>query len=397
VTANWPQVPLGDLLTPVRREEPVDASREYRLLGARWYAGGLFLKDVRSGQEIRAARLYRVQSGDFVYNRLFAWKGSFALATDEADGCSVSNEFPCFEIDSTRLEGRFLWSYFRRENTWNEALGLSTGATPTSRNRLKESLFLKMRIPLPTLLEQHRIVARIEELARQVLHARQLRQNLDSDVNALLISHQRTQFCSPNGHSWIAYRLEDVCEAMIDYRGRTPPISESGIPHITSANIREGAILWNTRKFVTEATYDEYMTRGIPRARDVLFTMEAPLGEVGVVPDGRKFSLAQRVILLRPKADILSGDFLAKALSSPDVRDDIFAKATATTVSGIASKRLKEVRLPIPPLKEQSRIVSELNAVQTEVNALSGLQAEIATELDALLPAILDQAFKGEL
>jgi len=51
----------------------------------------------------------------------------------------------------------------------------------------------------------------------------------------------------------------------------------------------------------------------------------------------------------------------------------------------------------VVPLPEQGRIVSELGALQTEVAALKRLQAETATELDALLPAILDRAFKGEL
>jgi type I restriction enzyme S subunit len=139
------------------------------------------------------------------------------------------------------------------------------------------------------------------------------------------------------------------------------------------------------------------MTRGIPQPQDVLFTMEAPLAEVGVVPDARKFSLAQRVILLRPKSSILIGDFLAHALSSPAVREDIFSKAPATTVRGIASKRLKEVHVPVPSIPEQRRIVAELDALQAVADRLKALQAETAAELDALLPSILDRAFKGEL
>jgi type I restriction enzyme S subunit len=150
-------------------------------------------------------------------------------------------------------------------------------------------------------------------------------------------------------------------------------------------------------RLVTEEIYATFMTRGIPRAQDVLFTMEAPLGEVGVVPDDRRFSLAQRVILLRPNGRILFGEYLAKALVSPEVRDDILSKATATTVTGIASKRLKEVVVPLPPLNDQRRIVAELDALQAEVDALQRLQAQAAAELDALLPAILDRAFRGEL
>lgn len=48
-------------------------------------------------------------------------------------------------------------------------------------------------------------------------------------------------------------------------------------------------------------------------------------------------------------------------------------------------------------LPEQRQLVGELDALQAEVDALKRLQAETAAELDALLPALLDRAFKGEL
>jgi type I restriction enzyme S subunit len=70
---------------------------------------------------------------------------------------------------------------------------------------------------------------------------------------------------------------------------------------------------------------------------------------------------------------------------------------TATTVPGIGRSDVEELRLPFPPIVEQRRIVAELDALQAEVDALKRLQAETAAELDALLPAILDKAFKGEL
>ena len=97
---------------------------------------------IELGADIAANRVYSVKPGDFVYNRLFAWKGSFAVAGAEIDGAYVSNEFPCFTTTATRLNPYFLFWYFRREHAWTEVLGLSTGATPTSRNRLK-----RVRVP----------------------------------------------------------------------------------------------------------------------------------------------------------------------------------------------------------------------------------------------------------
>jgi type I restriction enzyme S subunit len=172
MSSSFAMTPLSDLLQPINRPEFVEADKIYNILGAHWYAEGLYTKDTKLGSSIQADKLYRVEEGDFVYNRLFAWKGSFAIASNSNHNCYVSNEFPAFRVDQTRIDARYLWNYFSRESAWNEALGLSSGGTPTSRNRLKEDKLLAMEIPLPPLEEQRRIVARIEEVAAKIEEAR---------------------------------------------------------------------------------------------------------------------------------------------------------------------------------------------------------------------------------
>ncbi len=88
---------------------------------------------------------------------------------------------------------------------------------------------------------------------------------------------------------------------------------------------------------------------------------------------------------------------MARALTSPDVRETIYANATGTTVKGIAAKRLKYIKLPVPPLAEQRRIVAYLDGLQARVDAVRQLQTVTAAGLESLLPSILDRAFKGEL
>jgi len=156
---SWPRVKLRECLKQVSRPERVDPAKTYQMLGAHWYAQGLYIKATLTGANIRASKVYRVEKGDFVYNRLFAWKGAFALASEADDGCYVSNEFPCFTVRRDRIDGKYLWLYFSRRAVWDEALGLSSGGTPTSRNRLKEERFLSLKILLPPLEEQRRIVA----------------------------------------------------------------------------------------------------------------------------------------------------------------------------------------------------------------------------------------------
>lgn len=180
--------------------------------------------------------------------------------------------------------------------------------------------------------------------------------------------------------SWAWWAIESVCSHVIDYRGRTPPHQAVGpIPHIRTTQIRSGRINWQTDRFVTQAVYDKYMTRGIPCQGDVLFTMEAPLGEVGLVDRSTRFSIAQRILLLRP-GPVVSSEYLALALRSKHVRHAIDNRATGSGVRGIAFKRLRSVELPVPPVAEQHEIVERVRGLTAVADSVSA-RLQVATDL----------------
>lgn len=141
---------FGRLVEQVRREEILEDGTEYPILAMSWYAKGLYVKHVKTGAQIKATKSYRVEAGDFVYNRLFAWKGSFAEATADNDGCYVSNEFPTFRIVTPDVVPGYLWAYFGQPALWAHIEALSTGTTSTSRLRLKEVKLLDFEIPIPS-------------------------------------------------------------------------------------------------------------------------------------------------------------------------------------------------------------------------------------------------------
>jgi hypothetical protein len=159
--------------------------------------------------------------------------------------------------------------------------------------------------------------------------------------------------------SWIDLEIGSAVE-IIDYRGRTPPYSEQGIPHIRTSNIRGGEVIWTDLRYVSEETYSKYMTRGIPVEGDLLFATEAPLGEVAQIPEV-KFSVAQRLMLLRPKKGILDSKFLMYQLMSDDFRTRLVIRATGTTVKGISSRNLKPITIHVPPIQEQRLIASRIH------------------------------------
>jgi type I restriction enzyme, S subunit len=395
----WQQIKLGEVLTPVSRVESVDPAKTYNILGAHWYAKGLYTKDVLIGTGIQAPRVYRVQAGDFVYNRLFAWKGSFALATEENDGCYVSNEFPCFSVNSDRLDGKYLWLSFSRNSAWDEALGLSTGGTPTSRNRLKEGQFLGLTIPLPPVLEQRRIVARIEELSAKIEEVRVLRSGILEQVAVLIAAEITKLFSSGPRHDWRSGCLGDY--VIDDCYGTSEKTTDdsTATPILRMGNIQNGHLDLRNLKYlpISETGRDKL----ILKKGDILVnrTNSAELvGKCAVFDAPGEYGFASYLIRIRLDPDRVNPRLVAAYINSPAGREYMFRERKQMTgQANVNSKKVKALPIVLPNLPEQRHIVAYLDDLQEKVDTVKKLQEESETELNALMPSILSRAFAGEL
>ncbi len=161
------------------------------------------------------------------------------------------------------------------------------------------------------------------------------------------------------------HKLSDVC-SFIDYRGKTPPKTTEGIPLITAKIIKNGRIL-PPNEYISEDFYDEWMRRGIPKNGSIVFTTEAPLGEVAQIRTAEKIAFAQRVIILEPDQKYLHPDYLLYALQDSVLKGRIEARATGTTVIGIKSAELKKVEIDLPPVCVQKEIASTLKALDEKI------------------------------
>ena len=154
---------IGEALTQVFREERLHPETKYRLLGVKWYGKGVFLREEKCGREIKATKLYRVKEGDFIYNRLFAWKSSFAIIPEEFEGGMVSSEFPLFTCDKSKALPYYILSYILLPASITAVNNLSGGMSSVSRKRFKEKDFLNFTIPNYDIKIQERICCQIQE------------------------------------------------------------------------------------------------------------------------------------------------------------------------------------------------------------------------------------------
>ncbi|NBV22718.1 MAG: restriction endonuclease subunit S [Proteobacteria bacterium] len=181
---------------------------------------------------------------------------------------------------------------------------------------------------------------------------------------------------------WTTLPLEDCMAAIIDYRGKSPEKTTFGVPLVT-AKIVKGGRIEKPEEFIAEADFDDWMRRGMPKPGDIVMTTEAPLGEVAQL-DGRKVALAQRVITLRGKPDVLDNTFLKFLLQSNPVQEELRSRGTGTTVVGIRQSELRKVSLTLPPLAEQKAIAAVLGALDDKIELNQRMNATLETMARAL-------------
>ena len=214
--------------------------------------------------------------------------------------------------------------------------------------------------------------------------SKEFRRIIESQKVILQNPSQKTVSQGERGE-WQTLPLEESLETIIDYRGKTPKKVSEGIPLITAKVVKNGRIE-TPDEFIAEEDYDGWMRRGFPRAGDVLLTMEAPLGEVAQLDD-RKVALAQRLVALRGKKDLLDNTFLKYLLQSSLVQDQLKSRASGTTVLGIKQSELRKINLALPPMPEQLAIGSILGAFDNKI--------ELNRRMNETLEALAQTLFKS--
>jgi len=167
--------------------------------------------------------------------------------------------------------------------------------------------------------------------------------------------------------SWDMVELDGFC-TFIDYRGKTPKKQPNGIPLVTAKNVSDRKLDFSIKEYIAVEDYDSWMTRGIPDKDDLLFTTEAPLGKVSLLGISTKVALAQRILAIRCSESGNNSRYLMYSFSAPIVWNQIVQRSSGSTVKGIRSKELRQVKIPLPPLETQKRIVELLDRAQALID-----------------------------
>jgi type I restriction enzyme S subunit len=394
MSADWPRVPLGEVLRRSENRITLDPETTYSEVTVRLWGQGVTRRREVVGAEIAATERFRVRPNQFIVSRIDARNGAFGLIPDSLNGAVVTNDFPVFDVAEDRLEPRFLHWLSKTADFVELCKAASEGTT--NRVRLREDKFLTTTMPLPPLAEQRGIVARVEAAAARIAEARHMREETNQAADSMMGSARRALVKDLSGPN-PSCRLEEVCLKITDGPHVSPTYVDEGVPFISVRNIGESGLDFSTAKYVSLEDHREFSRKANVEFGDVLYTKGGTTGVARRVDVHRDFSIWVHVALLKLNRSQAEAGFIEHILNSPQTKDQAEAFTRGSSNRDLGLTRMAKIVFPLPPLREQRQIVAHLDALQAQVDALRTLQSETAAELDALLPAVLAKAFAGEL
>lgn len=381
MVAAWPTVALGEVIKQRKEFIQIVDLATYKRCRVQLHAQGVVLRDMVSGAEIKTKSQQVCRAGEFLVAEIDAKVGGFGIVPHDLEGAIVSSHYFLFVIDETRLDRSFLDFYIRTPSFLEQVQAQGS----TNYAAIRPADVLSYTIPLPPLDEQRRIVAHIEALAARVEQAHGLRHaavaEADSICSAILFSKPQASILTPM-NELVELRPLDV-EVISTYTYDFAGVYSFG-RGVFRAQSKTGAEFAYTR--LTQLHVGDFV---YPK----LMAWEGALGIVPPECDG---------LVVSPEFPVFHVN-QAKVL--PEVLDTYFRTPSiwplisgASTGTNVRRRRLQPsdflgIEFPLPAMNVQQL----LQQAKARVDTLKRLQAESAAELDALLPSLLDRAFRGDL
>lgn len=324
--------------------------------------------------------------------------GSVILSTRAPIGHLVINEVPMAFNQGRRglvpgpgLSPRFLFHHLDHSRELLDSMG--TGATfkELSASRLKE-----VRIPVPPLAEQERIVRILDEALDGIATARA---SIEASIEATdeLIDVELDTAVAQAGRDWPSAPLESLCKHVTV--GHVGPMKQeyrpAGVPFLRSQNVRPFELALDNVNFVS-AEFHRQLSKSALAPGDVAIVRTGYPGTAAVVPESLPVANCADLVIARPGPALLP-QYLAAFLNSHTGRRVVGAEIVGAAQQHFNVTSAKQALVPVPPTARQQEIVDRVTAVRRDAAVLRSRLTSKTGQLERLRRSLLAGAFAGEL
>jgi len=403
VNLIWPRVPLAktcSLFTDGNWIETKDQSPDgIRLIQTGNVGNGEF-KDRRnkarfiSSETFERLKCQEVLPGDCLISRLPDPVGRSCIIPDTSDKMITAVDCSILRFAETKLLSEF-FCYYTQSSEYLVAIEHKcTGAT---RKRISRKNLGQVKIPLPPLPEQKRIVAILDEAfagidaaiantEKNLAHAREL---FESYLNAVF---------TQKGDGWKEATLGELGRITSSKRIFKREYTGSGIPFYRTKEVKEKAHGRDitTELFISEERYNEIKQKfGVPQKGDILLTAIGTIGEIFVVDGNDGFYFKDGNVLWLKEFSSANSYFLRYVLMS--FVENLKRLSHGAAYNALPIEKLKKHIVYLPSDTQQLKIVSRLDVLQAKTQRLEAIYQEKLSALAELKQSILQKAFAGEL
>lgn len=392
---SWPMVEIGKHITKVVTWNPIKSGTDevfsyIDLSSVDKDKKQIIINDVAeilsSNAPSRARQL--VKTNDVIVSTVRPILNGVALVPLQLNGATASTGYCVLRADEKALHSKYLFYWTQTSAFVKDMMSKESGANYPA---VSDKIIKESQIPLPPLAEQKRIATILDKADAIHRKRQQAIQLADEFLRSVFLDMFGVLVTDKGYDEADKFKIKDLID-YVDYRGKTPAKSDKGIPLITAKNVKKGFVDHEPREFIPEENYESWMTRGLPLENDVLFTTEAPLGNVALLGKYERVVVGQRLIALRSKGK-LTHEFLMFLLLHPFIQGLIFNRSSGSTVKGIRTKEFYEIELPVPEKGLQERF----SEIYWKANSLIRSEHKSIGLNDGLFGSLSQKAFSGEL
>lgn len=381
---RWPLEPLGEIAPIVRRPITSEIGSNYPIIAARSFGRGTFHQPTLEGDELTWQRLFQVRASDLLVSNIKAWEGAVAVVPEADDRMYCSHRYLTCVADRQRVLPSWLGVFFRTPAAVAQLSAASPGSA--DRNRTLSMAGLRsVEVPLPPLDVQQRIVERLSAVEARIIRRQSKAEAVDAELSTMLASafHRITQGASRQRMADVAPLVRRPVDVDPNQIYREVGARAFGRGLFEKPPLRGDSLTWQKLFLIHEG---DLVISNI-KAWEGAFAV-ADIEYHGAVGSHRYLTSVV------DRGRVTPG-FVWFYLQSPEGIAQVQAASlgSADRNRTLSQDRFAAIEVPMPSLDAQEWF----DALQRKVRVAREMQESATADLNFMLPAILDKAFRGEL
>ncbi|MEO3408214.1 restriction endonuclease subunit S [Mucilaginibacter sp. CAU 1740] len=370
-------------------------------------AGRFIDKKISFISEIKAQSLIRhsFKSGDLIITKLGEPLGLCCKVPDNYPFGIIVADLMRLRPSKLKVVDQYLVYVINSEIVQSQFKLITKG---TTRARVNLTIVRDIKIPIPKLEIQKKILEKIEELFSELDKGIE---NLKTAQKQLKVYRQAVLKWAfegrltnenvkdgelPEGWKWVTF--SDVCYKIGDIDHKMPKTTPTGYPYLSTKDFSDDLkISFDHAKFISKEDYLALSRKIKPEYGDIIFPRYGTIGKNILIDFKKDFLVSYSCAIIKPNTNIVIAKYLYLYSLSPHTTNEIRNYVVETTQANIGIASIKKFRLSLPSLNEQQNVVQSLESRLSVCDKIEESITNSLRQAEALRQTILKKAFEGKL